>query len=448
MFELTDHLGNVKAVIAKSTGSSAVEVLSYSDYYPHGGVLPGRNFVSSPSYKQGYQGKEKDPETNFTNFDLRQFDPRLGRWFNPDPMGQYFSPYLAMGNNPVSSIDPTGGYNTSLDADLEGIYEDRATNYSKYSEGDLFFAIDKFNASRADYSNSGEILQNYYDNKEGSQLAIHNLMNPDRPNQPIVDPEQLKRDCPQCNDELLPEVTISGGGMSYDVHKLVQLRLDNWRPCGELSLKDKMKMAGPVAYYMHGVANGLYDAGEAAVLFGARDIFMPETWKNMGNLAVTLSVVGVGNGDFGRMADGISKKIRDADLYDLGHFEGVVGFGIIADKGLGLVGEAGAAFEGATGLTNMQPARSLGAAAKKGARIEAMAPKSINQLNKMIQKGQTPKGIKRFDAGKNTLNLPMDEATFMDNSSLYKNGTWRHNNGHVITNEQSNFLRQNGWTIP
>ncbi|MDP2387556.1 MAG: RHS repeat-associated core domain-containing protein, partial [Bacteroidota bacterium] len=125
--------------MAKDVSSNAVEVLSYSDYYPHGGVLPGRNFVSSPSHKYGYQSQLKDEETNFYNFELRQLDPRLGRWFNPDPMGQYFSPYLAMGNNPVSSIDPTGGYNTSLDADLEGIYEDRATNYSKYSEGDLFF---------------------------------------------------------------------------------------------------------------------------------------------------------------------------------------------------------------------------------------------------------------------------------------------------------------------
>jgi RHS repeat-associated protein len=109
-FELTDHLGNVRSVIAKASGSNAVEVLSYSDYYPHGGILPGRNYVSSPAYKIGAAGVEKDGETNFLNFELRQMDSRLGRWFNPDPMGQYFSPYLAMGNNPVSMIDEDGGY--------------------------------------------------------------------------------------------------------------------------------------------------------------------------------------------------------------------------------------------------------------------------------------------------------------------------------------------------
>ena len=32
------------------------------------------------------------------------------RWLSPDPMGQHSSPYLAMSNNPVSNVDPTGGW--------------------------------------------------------------------------------------------------------------------------------------------------------------------------------------------------------------------------------------------------------------------------------------------------------------------------------------------------
>jgi RHS repeat-associated protein len=65
----------------------------------------------------GYGGMEKDGETNFTNFELRQYDPRLGRWFNPDPMGQFYSPYLAMGNNPISMTDPTGGASNEFNQD-------------------------------------------------------------------------------------------------------------------------------------------------------------------------------------------------------------------------------------------------------------------------------------------------------------------------------------------
>jgi hypothetical protein len=34
----------------------------------------------------------------------------LGRWLSVDPYGQYDSPYLGMGNNPINLIDPDGGW--------------------------------------------------------------------------------------------------------------------------------------------------------------------------------------------------------------------------------------------------------------------------------------------------------------------------------------------------
>ncbi len=74
--------------------------------------------------------------------------------------------------------------------------------------------------------------------------------------------------------------------------------------------------------------------------------------------------------------------------------------------------------------------------------------KSLNQLNQDVKKGKSPRGIKRFDKGKNTKNLPDDEVTFTDNSSLYRNGTWRHHYGHKLTKEQIKYLQQNGWKIP
>jgi len=73
--------------------------------------MPGRQFVNGKPYRYGYQGEfaETDTETGKPAFQLRLYDPRINRWLSPDPMRQYHSPYMAMGNNPISRIDPDGG---------------------------------------------------------------------------------------------------------------------------------------------------------------------------------------------------------------------------------------------------------------------------------------------------------------------------------------------------
>jgi RHS repeat-associated protein len=59
------------------------------------------------------QFAERDNESNETFFELRNYDPLLGRFNTIDPYGQYFSPYLAMGNSHPNMIDPDGGYSAS-----------------------------------------------------------------------------------------------------------------------------------------------------------------------------------------------------------------------------------------------------------------------------------------------------------------------------------------------
>ncbi|MGM0580951.1 MAG: RHS repeat-associated core domain-containing protein [Bacteroidota bacterium] len=80
------------------------------DQYPFGLAMEGRK-LERKYWRYGYQGEysEKDKETKWNAFQLRQFDPVIGRWMSPDPYGQYPSPYLAMGNRPQSVVDPDGG---------------------------------------------------------------------------------------------------------------------------------------------------------------------------------------------------------------------------------------------------------------------------------------------------------------------------------------------------
>jgi len=68
--------------------------------------------VTREDYRYGYQGQyaEKDEETGYNSFQLRQYDARFGRWLSTDPYGQFWSPYVGMGNIPNMGIDPDGGF--------------------------------------------------------------------------------------------------------------------------------------------------------------------------------------------------------------------------------------------------------------------------------------------------------------------------------------------------
>ncbi len=106
LYEITDHLGNVRAVVTKAESGEPIAVMGTADYYPFGMQFPNQ---SNLDYRYAYQGQEKDEETNMEAFQLRLWDARIGRWLTPDPYGEFYSPYLGMGNDPVNNIDRNGG---------------------------------------------------------------------------------------------------------------------------------------------------------------------------------------------------------------------------------------------------------------------------------------------------------------------------------------------------
>ena len=63
------------------------------------------------SSRYRFTGKELDPLSGLYDFGARYYDPRLSVWFGVDPMAEKYpgwSPYCAMGNNPIYYIDPDG----------------------------------------------------------------------------------------------------------------------------------------------------------------------------------------------------------------------------------------------------------------------------------------------------------------------------------------------------
>ncbi|WP_418498944.1 RHS repeat domain-containing protein [Flagellimonas sp.] len=109
-YQITDNLGNVRAIFQKSGSSTTNE--NHNDYYPFGMLMPQRNSIDANNYRYAYQGQEKDPETGKEAFELRLWDGRIGRWLSPDPYGEFISPYLGMGNNPIFFTDLDGGCTT------------------------------------------------------------------------------------------------------------------------------------------------------------------------------------------------------------------------------------------------------------------------------------------------------------------------------------------------
>ena len=96
---------------------AAGTIVQEQHQYAFGAPMLGLNYtVGSKNYRHGYQGQfaEKDEETGWDNFELRMYDSRIGRWMAPDPYGQFDSPYVGMGNNPVSSVDPDGGFSLGV----------------------------------------------------------------------------------------------------------------------------------------------------------------------------------------------------------------------------------------------------------------------------------------------------------------------------------------------
>lgn len=60
-YELTDHLGNVRALVKDVKGSNLV--VSANNYYPFGMFMPGRAWSQSDAgYRFGFNGMEKDDE--------------------------------------------------------------------------------------------------------------------------------------------------------------------------------------------------------------------------------------------------------------------------------------------------------------------------------------------------------------------------------------------------
>ncbi len=103
-YYLKDHLGNTRITFHYSGTTPVID--QEVEYYPFGALFTDNTMGNN---KYLYNGKELNNEF-FENYDYgaRFYDPELGRWHVVDPVMEFTSPYVGIGNNPVNLIDPYG----------------------------------------------------------------------------------------------------------------------------------------------------------------------------------------------------------------------------------------------------------------------------------------------------------------------------------------------------
>jgi len=145
-YELSNHLRNVLATITdrriQVCGAGEVmyyeaQVVTMSDYYPFGMQIDSRTFTNTvDGYRFGFQGQERDDEVvgegNSMTAEFWQYDSRLGRRWNIDPVDQIgVSNYAALLNNPIIYTDLKG--NTQVvGTEGEVLYDDKKKDGNLY----------------------------------------------------------------------------------------------------------------------------------------------------------------------------------------------------------------------------------------------------------------------------------------------------------------------------
>jgi RHS repeat-associated protein len=162
-------------------------------------MMQGRSFSAGTGYRYGFNGQEKSNEIkgegNSYTAEYWEYDPRLGRRWNVDPiLKEYESPYSAFSNNPIWNIDPDGAdtakylTNEQLADGVKIAYDHlrSQTNAKKFKAGrdvskDLLAKVEEYakqhNLGFASTIELSEVVNGYYEGLEEVALASSKSFN-------------------------------------------------------------------------------------------------------------------------------------------------------------------------------------------------------------------------------------------------------------------------------
>ena len=105
--------------------------------------MPGRSYIGPSGYRYGFGTQEKDDEIygagNSYTAEYWEYDPRLGRRWNIDPIIKpWESPYTTFSNNPILFNDPSGLNSDKPNPNEKGHVYDCGDGTSEVFDGEKY----------------------------------------------------------------------------------------------------------------------------------------------------------------------------------------------------------------------------------------------------------------------------------------------------------------------
>lgn len=111
IYQYKDQVGNIRLAYYRDANNNT-KIDRTANFYPFGMEFSNSSTGSiSPNYNYGFQGQEKQTDTNWNSFKWRNYDPSIGRFFNIDPLSEkyaYQSHYNFSENRVVNSRELEG----------------------------------------------------------------------------------------------------------------------------------------------------------------------------------------------------------------------------------------------------------------------------------------------------------------------------------------------------
>jgi RHS repeat-associated protein len=178
--------------------------------------LPFGSSIEGEINDVGYTGHKYDKSLNLTYMQARYYDPVLGRFMSPDPIGSadQFNLYAYVGNDPVNAIDPTGKILVALGRFLLSKIGKQAVKQEIKKEGkeeirdELKDAAKKVEVSKSKHPESAKHIQDAQKSGQPKTLTIDRAGAKDRRREAMQGKE---KEAGKDRDEYPPAMFKEGG---------------------------------------------------------------------------------------------------------------------------------------------------------------------------------------------------------------------------------------------